>query len=502
MRSSNRLKASIVDLTFITWALALPFALPMRALNADGDFPRHLAMGDFILRGGPWQMDTFSFARQAPFLTTEWLSQVVFALVHRAGGLAGISVLCGLLVGVTYALVLLRLRRSAVEAFLAFGVTMLAAVLGSPHWVARPHIFTFVALAVLFNVVAKPRAWWLYATLFAVWANLHGGFVLGLALLAALAVGDGVEARLCRPGPRRAEWTALARSHGVGLVAGVAGSLLNPVGPALLLRIRGILANGYMLDQTTEFQSIDFHTPYGKLALLVLLGLLAVSTLRERRLPFPHLFVVLMLLAGGLVARRNFPLFALFALPLLALDWDADWRALRVPGLVRVRRVFEEGESLARPGRWAPWFAAGMLLLGLAHGTVAGTTLIRADFDGGTFPVAAVRAARAEGVEGRIFTHEAWAGYMLHAWPGQRIFIDGMTDFFGVDLMKSYLVMMELEPGWEAEMDRWGITLVLLKPATRLAAALRARCDWTTSYEDGTAVLLVRDPSATGTDCR
>ena len=85
MTSSNRLKASIVDLTFLIWALAVPLALGHRVLNSDGDAARHLAMGEFILRGGLFQTDAFAYTHSGPFLTTEWLSQVTYALAARAG---------------------------------------------------------------------------------------------------------------------------------------------------------------------------------------------------------------------------------------------------------------------------------------------------------------------------------------------------------------------------------------------------------------------------------
>ena len=49
--SPNRLKISIVDLTFIIWALIIPLAFGPRSLNVDGDLPRHLTMGEFVLNG-------------------------------------------------------------------------------------------------------------------------------------------------------------------------------------------------------------------------------------------------------------------------------------------------------------------------------------------------------------------------------------------------------------------------------------------------------------------
>jgi hypothetical protein len=491
MRSANRLRASIIDLTFITWVVAVPVALHSRVLNADGDFPRHVVMGEFILRGGPYQTDAFAHTHTGPFLTTEWLSQVTIALAHRFGGLAGVAVLGGLLVGLTYALLVAFMRRSGVEAFLAYGTGVVAAVLGSPHWVARPHLFTFLALALLLYRAAHGRRWWLFLPFFAVWANFHGGFVLGIALLAAMAVGDGIEARVAAEPAERSRWRERMRYHALGAAAGMLGAMINPMGPELLFRIRRILGNEFLLATTSEFQSMDFHELYGRAFLVVVLLILTVLTLRPRRLPVPLLLVTGMTLAGALFARRNGPLFALVTLPLLAVEFDAAWRTLRLRGLGRVRAVFEEGERLAVPGRWAPWLAALALLFALRGGAVAGTRLVPDHFDPHKFPVEAVSAARAAGLEGNLYNHFIWGGYLLYAWPEQRIFIDGMTDFLGNDVMQAYLTIERLDGGWEEELRRYDVSLVIVPPGTRLVPALRQR-GWRTWHADGTAVILVR----------
>lgn len=492
MGSPNRLRASIVDLTFITWAAAVPLALQSRLLNADGDFARHVRMGEFILRGGPWQVDDLAFTHTGPFLTTEWLSQVAFALAHAAGGIAAVVALCGLVVGLAYALVAAHLRTSGVDAFLAYSATTVAAVLGSPHWLARPHVFTFLGLAVLLNLTRTPRRWWVYALFFGVWANFHAGFVVGLALLAGLSAGEWLESRLEADASIRSGRIHQARALTLGLAAGGLATLVNPLGPGLWMRVGGVLSNGFILSQTAEFQSLDFHSGYGRVALLVFLSIVALLALRPRRPALPNLFVLLILLAGALISRRNFPLFALVVIPMLATEFDGDWRRLHVPGLERIRGVFEAGERVAVPGRWAPGFAGLLLLLGLNGGSVAGTRLIVADFDPDRFPVTAVKAARDAGLQGRIFSHETWGGYMLYAWPEQKIFMDGMTDFFGVGLMQTYLRIMRLDTGWEAELDRYRVDMVLVQPHTRLAGVLRDRPDWETWYHDETAILLRR----------
>jgi hypothetical protein len=67
-----------------------------------------------------------------------------------------------------------------------------------------------------------------------------------------------------------------------------------------------------------------------------------------------------------------------------------------------------------------------------------------------------------------------------------------MTCFLGSDVMRSYIRILSLDPGWRDEMQRWRMTLALVLPESRLAAALRESGDWNTLYEDETAILLQR----------
>lgn len=494
-KSPNRLKASIVDLTFIIWAIAVPSVFGARLFSTDGDFSRHLRMGEFILAGGPYQTDAFAHTFSGPFLTTEWLSQVTFALANRAGGLSAVAVLVGVLLGLAYALIVLYMRRQDVDPLLAYSTGMAAGILGAPHWVARPHLFTFLGLAILLNLAAsKQRSkLWVYAPFFVVWVNFHGGFVLGLMILGALAAGDLVEAWLTKRPEDRREWLATAKYHGWALLIGSAASLVNPMGARLPLRVLNILGNDYLLRNTTEFQSPDFHALYGRLFLVVLLVIITGLAFRGERPSFPRFAVLMMMLSGSLYAMRNIPLFGMAALPLFAVEIDGAFRSVTVGWLVRVRGVFEDGESIAVKGRWAPWFAMALVLLGLNRGSVAGTQIVTSQFDAKEFPIEAVSAAREAHLGGRMFNYFTWGGYILWAWPEQRIYIDGMTDFLGNEVLESYATVFLLQPGWEDELLDHDVSVVIMPPDSRLVHALGRDPAWSTWYEDEVATILVRD---------
>ncbi|MGH7500898.1 MAG: hypothetical protein ACREL7_03990 [Longimicrobiales bacterium] len=494
-KSPNRLRISIVDLTFIIWVLVIPIAFGSRLLNVDGDLPRHLTMGEFVLEGGLDGIDTFAYTKTGPYEGMEWLSQVVFALVHRAGGLAAVAILAGIVIATAIALVVLVMRRAGVHPLLAYLAGTLAAVGASVHWVPRPHIFTFAFLPLLLLLLESSlprRRMWVFVPFFALWANLHGMFILGLAMLGVWSAGALVEAWRAT-GEDRRNWLGRAEYGGVAIGLGIAGALINPHFWRVFAGVTSCLGDGFIFQNTAEFQSLSFQSLYGRLVLIGLLAIMALLAINRERLSLPRLFLVLFMLAGGLTSVRMMPLFALVGVPLLAIEFDGMWRRLN-PGrrLADARQVFEAGESIARPGWYAPLFAVLMLALVPVRGNVGGVQLVPDRFDPEFFPVEAVAYARSNDVQGRIFNEFIWGGYLLYAWPEQRIFIDGMTCFLGSEVMRSYMKILSLDPGWQEDMQRWGMTLVLVEPDTRLPAALLDSGDWAVLHEDETAILLER----------
>ena len=107
------------------------------------------------------------------------------------------------------------------------------------------------------------------------------------------------------------------------------------------------------------------------------------------------------------------------------------------------------------------------------------------------------RRPEASGLEGRMFSHFIWGGYLMHEWPEQRVFIDGGTDHYGEKLFNEYIQVWNLDPGWRDVLKRWNIGLALLPPDSRLADELERDQGWRVWHCDSTAVLLQR-PGGTG----
>jgi hypothetical protein len=126
----------------------------------------------------------------------------------------------------------------------------------------------------------------------------------------------------------------------------------------------------------------------------------------------------------------------------------------------------------------------------LAGGKVAGVAVVPDHYDAKTFPVSAVAEGRRAKLQGRMFNNFIWGGYLLQAWPEQRVFIDGGTDHYGDTLFSQYIQVWNLDPGWQDVLRSHGIDLAIVSPSSRLAHELAEHQGWTTWYCDSTAVIL------------
>jgi hypothetical protein len=450
--------------------------------------------------GSVIRSDPFSFTRPgAPFVGFEYGSQLLYALAERAGNLAGVAALAGLLIALTYALLMRFLLSRGVDPLLVCLTLAMAVVLGVGHWTARPHLFSWVATVFLLEGLEGGwrRPGFTTGILFLIWANLHGGFVYGWILLGTYLVGSAAEMVWGRR-EERPEWRSRALLYAAMLASAVVATIVNPYGLRLHRHLIEFFRTPYLMENTAEFVSPNFHEAGAKTFLLLLLGLIIALTLDRGRPTLPRLFWFCASTAFALMAVRNIPLFGLTALPVLALHFDLLWR--RLPDRRGVRARFEQ---TARSTRTWPWVVAAtvlLVLLGAARGRVGQLQLIRNQFGGTVFPVAAVALAREHRLEGPLFSEFAWGGYVDYAWPEQKVFIDGGTDFFGEEIFREYVKIKQMAPGWRDVMNHYRISLMLLERGRSLAHQMARDGRWQIWYCDSLAVVLRRRQAVSATN--
>ncbi|HMA37279.1 MAG TPA: hypothetical protein VKY74_22685 [Chloroflexia bacterium] len=490
-------------------ALLLTLVLaPASLLNSDGDTAHHLLVGQIILaqHSIPAQ-DIFSHAHLGqPFLDWEWLSEVLFAGANLLLGLNGVAILAATLIAGTLYLLCRWLMAQGLHPVPALVVGMLAAVTSEIHWLARPHLFSFLFILLVLYLLEEYRSGRLPATrlalvplIMAIWANTHAAFVIGLACCGAYLAGAMLEWAVARyraqPQPA-ARAAAQTRIWALTTLAAGAATLINPYGFGLYIHISSFLQNSFLTRIIVEYQPPNPRNPIIWAFGIMLLGMLIVLARTWRRIPAAHLILLAAWTYLALQAARNILQFSVVVPALLAPQLiyllNQPRQGKRTPLLARYR---------SRPDlRLGPPWVLGATLLSLIvlaalGGRIGSQLVLRARWTEPPFPIQAVAFIQQQNLpQSKMFNNMTWGGYLLYTlYPRYHIFIDGQQDAYGEALSRDYLTIELAGPGWETLLSHYAIDWVIEVPTTPLAAALRAdAARWRVLYEDPTAVILVR----------
>jgi len=475
------------DVLFLSILLAVMLLGP-RLFNIDGDLGRHLTTGKYMLQNRTIPTrDIFSHTMAgAPLTPHEWLAEVLFAAAYLILGLNGVVLLAALIIAITFVVIYRdALGRSSLR-LTALGLTIWAAAASSLHWLARPHLFTFLFLALWAERLEQVRrgervSMWQFPALMLLWANTHGAFIAGFVTWGIYLIGWLWD----QQGKRRVTdhlGQRLALIGGLSFLA----TLFNPSGWRLWITSLGYIQNRFLVSHTAEYFSPDFHQagtwPF---LLLIAFALLLLSRARVR-LPATHSLLLAGWAAMALYSTRNIPLFAIITPPILAEAIQASTKES-----AKASRLENRLQNIEQTLGGFLWPALSVLLAFLL--TINPILSRRNQFEAAIFPVQAVDWLEEHPQHGNMFNYFTWGGYLLYRlWPEQGVFIDGQTDFYGEALTRQYEQVITLRKGWEDILGRYGVQWVILPVESDLAEHLRTDPGWKVLYSDATAILLRR----------
>jgi len=490
-RLSLRFAPSLPDLFFAMLLAALFGRLQnWQVLLSDGDTGWHIRTGDFILRSRAVPTrDLFSFSRAGqPWYAWEWLSDMVFAQLHRWGGLEAVAAFCAAAVCAAATLLFCWLLHRGAGLWISLAATLASASASSVHFLARPHLFSLLLLPGALWILDEdlrlptPRVWWL-VPLAALWANLHGGFVAWLGILAWLVVAGALARN--RAAVRRYGWLAALSAL---------ATLLNPYGWQLHRHIFSYVSSPWILDHVMEFQSPRIREENMLMFAVLLLAGVALAARGWRRGKWFWAGLTLLWGFAALRSARHIPLFAVVAAPVIASECASWWaqhaESARPHSAVRI--LWLSSLELGSRRRVTPWIA----VLGAVALLVALPQAGLADFPGSFFPAAAV-ARNLDRLAGpaapRILTSDQWADYLIYRlYPRVRVFFDGRSDFYGPSVGEDYRTLLDAGRRWPEVMARYGFQLALLPRDWPLGQILERDPGWREVYRDHQAVLLAR----------
>jgi hypothetical protein len=463
------------------WVGVAAYALLLLTGNGllnDPDTQWQITLGQWILdhRAVP-ETDVYSFTmRGQPWMSTQWLAQVLYAKSYAWFGWSGPVVLAAGACAATFALLARflsqRLSNSATLVFVS-----VALALASPHILARPHVLAFPAMVAwvegLIAAADKHRApsFWLLP-LMVLWANLHGGFVFGLVMIAPIALDAVVNAEAPSRRLLVLQWVAFA-------AAALVASCCTPYGWNALLASQKILALGSALPLITEWRAADFGTlrPFE----IVLLGGIGLALFRGIKLPPLRILLLLGLIHMALAQGRAAEILALLA-PLI----------LAAPLAPQIGGADVAGSQGATPARGV-LFAA--VAIALVTGTLAFASVHRFAPNTRNSPVAAVIELKKLNLA-RVFNDYDFGGYLIAS--GVAPFIDGRTELYGEKFFVDHNAasgLMEPDNLFRL-LEEYKIEGTLMRTQSAATKLLDHIDGWQKVYADDVATIHVRKQGA------
>ena len=460
-------------------------------LNSDGDLPRHLLVGKIIRESGVSLTDIFSYRTVGfPSFPHEWLSQVLLSSIYDLLGLGGVVLLTALTVTLTWVIIYYAAIRKSESLFVSVVMTGLGVGASLIHILPRPHLFTFLFIALWIIALeqieaGKTQRWWQLPVLMLVWVNLHGMFILGIAIWLIYIAGSFFE-----NSPKG--WLKTNRT--IALLSGgtfsIFATFLSPSGLKIWGTIISLGGNAYITSHIPEYQSANFHMPETWPFILLLLLLIASFSRSTQKVSFTDIFMVSAFAALALYSSRMLPIFAVVSAP-IAAQKVSNWLKQDFSGS-RFFIIEKNINTINGSSGGLIWLLVAFLTIGfLFRSNIPIDAGNKGNiFDPKFFPVDAVTWLEDHPQTGHMFNEFDWGGYiLLKLWPQYQIFMDGHTHIYGEALTREYEQVITLEDSWQDIFAKYNIQWSIVRSDSRLANAL-AEKGWTTLYKDNTAIIL------------
>ena len=480
----------LLDLPHLAFAVLFFWLLFRSELN-DPDYFWHLKAGEYIaahlaLPAG----DPFSYTFQGkPWVLHEWLFEAGLYGVYALLGTAGVKLLTAVLGALSTYIVYRAASRLLGASTLALALAIACLTMQAGGFVPRPQLVTYVLFAVFvhllvaFKYFADDRRLWMIPPLLLLWANMHGGYVIGIVLLGLFCTCEWL---IYLTGPANpAHWRRLRNLSLIGL-GGALVTAINPAGVGGWLFPLQVMNMDFANSVIAEWQSPNFRDLDGKLYLVLAFGFFLANIYRQTKPDLTEIALPVFFLFAGFVSVRHTPLAMLILVPFAAV-------ALRDGPVQRFySRVTGSGKQLGNAEyalNWALLCVIGMTFY-LLNPTQQANAQVRLN---ALMPVKAVEFVKSHGITGRMLNEYAQGGYLIyHLYPQQQVFIDGRADLYGGEFIKEFIKIRHGAPGWDKAFDKYAIDYLIVRRDAPVRDLLLARGDFKLVYDDETSSVVVR----------
>ena len=467
----------------------------------DPDYFWHIKAGEqILLHGSLPSVDMFSFTNfERPWVLHEWLFQVLLFSIYNLLGPLGIKVMTALLGMLPLYFAYLAVSRINQSRTLPVLLILVFIVPMFPFITSRPQLISFVFfsitmfLLVQFKYLKRTRYLFALPVMMVLWVNIHGGYVVGIALLMLFTTCEFISYwqsdRL-----DKAYRDQLIKLAIITLITAFS-SAINPYFISHWLYPINVMSMEASRSIITEWRSPDFHLLFFQYYLFLILGFFIVYAYRKLKPDLTEVIIPVFFIAMGFVSSRHMPFAILTVIPFTGIAFvkgaAATWSESAV-GMMCKKHI-TSGRQLGNTEYLLNWVFTLVAAIGLLLSYPIVEQMIQKNRDK-IIPVKATEFIVETGLSGRMFNTYHFGGYLIYRlYPDQRVFIDGRADMYGDGFIQEYRKIANGESGWEKVFDKYAIDYVICMRDAPIGQLLMVRGDFKLVYDDGENSILVKD---------
>lgn len=357
-------------------------------LYLDPDYGWHVRLGEEILKKGISRTDPFSYTMPSySFIDHEWLSNI---LIHQMSLLGRIPLAIVFALLPVFALLIL-LPMNLNSAFVL--VVLLSSTVILPYSGIRPQVETWIFIGVIFLLFENKKYWKRYSKflpgLFILWANLHGGFFIGIGILTVFIFFKSFAKK------------KIIKADVVVLTTCYLATLVNPYGVFLWWEVWMQLTDFNLGSTIKEWMPIFVNFSIWQRFSLILFFIIFSTGIfiKFKKIPKVMLVIYICLIVAAVLSRRHIPIFILGS-SLFLYRFLKDFKKLTIVLLIFFIPIcFVQNKK-----------------------TIANSYMEMEDFN---YPKNALKFLDQNKIPGETFSSYGWGGYLIWKNPQEKVFIDG-----------------------------------------------------------------------------
>jgi hypothetical protein len=455
-------------------------------VTADPDLWGHIQFGKDLIRDGHLTPnDPYSFTAPGNlWINHEWLCELIFYGIYRYSGDAGL-LLGKLGIGIAIVMLLTRLTRYRKNIPMVYAVVMILSIsVVSPGFMIRPQIFSFLLFTLFFYLFylyfeQEKNYLFLLPGLMLVWVNLHGGFLIGWVLMAAIVLWKTVTHLI-----------GIEDGRGLGtlwiwFLLTCLATLVNPYGYKLHYFLFHSLSMPRNISEWAPLPLWDRSMLGFKILILLFVGCFIKYASKGKGW---EIIGILLTLFASLRHQRHMPFFGIMVVPYLVVglstflpDLERKFPKLVLTDISRYIFIF------------FLCFQTGYFMY-QGTGRYLGTSF-RIFVDPETYPVQAVRFMKTNNIKGNLLVPFEWGEYAIwKLYPDCKVSIDGrFRTVYPETVIRDHFIAADDREGWKALIQKYPSDILLARQLPFFRDLIKDQAEWVYVYSDSLAIVFIRN---------